>query len=75
MAKKVVSLKVDPKFFDMIFEKERKKLEVKKGVKFSQPKFTEYLAKRNVRFEFPKVDKKFLPKETKKSRKIRSFLI
>ncbi len=74
MANKATSMRVDPGFFDNIFEKERKRLEKKLGVRLTQRKFTEFLAKKNARFEFPKQDTKFQPKEVKKLRRKKSNL-
>jgi len=52
-----VSIRVNSRFFDE-FERERKKLERSKGVRFSQAKFTEYLIKKNFKFRIPKTNKK-----------------
>lgn len=59
-----VSIKVHKKFFDNVFEKERKKMERDMGFKVSQIKFTEYLA--NVKFKFPKMD---LPRKKRKRKR------
>jgi len=71
MSKNKVYMMVDSKFFDNIFEPARKKLEREKGCRFSQPKFTQYLAKNKVKFTFPKQNKRFMPNETYNKRKKR----
>ena len=68
-----VHINIDEHFFNNIFEPERKKLSKIKGVNFTIPKFTEYMAKANVKFNYPKVSyipKKFKPlRKTKKMRR------
>lgn len=72
--RKQTTLKVDSDFFDKIFEKERKKLELQHGIKFSQQKFTRYLYKKGVKFTFPnfksKMNKKYFPKKIKLKSKL-----
>jgi hypothetical protein len=60
--KQGVSIKVHPLYFDNIFEPERKRLQNKLGVSFSQSKFTEYLAKSNAKIVYPKQRNNFAPK-------------
>ncbi|KKK52534.1 hypothetical protein LCGC14_3103960 [marine sediment metagenome] len=62
------------KAFDNVFEKERKKFERRLGIKLTQRKFTEFLAKRKATFKFPKQNNKFIPLETKKTRRKKSNL-
>ncbi len=67
MGNRVVSIGVDPKFFDNVFERERRKLEKEKGISFSQRTFTAFLEKKKVKFVFPKPDNRFIiPKGRKK---------
>jgi len=54
MAKKVVHIMANQLYFDRIFEPNRKKLEIQLGIRLSQAKFTEYLAKNNLGINFPK---------------------
>ena len=58
---KVVHIMANQLYFDRIFEPNRKKLETQLGIKLSQAKFTEYLAKNNLGIKFPKF--KGLPKQ------------
>ncbi len=51
---KGVSVRINTKFFNEIFEPERKKLEKQTGVRVGQLNFTEFLAKNKVKFVFPK---------------------
>jgi len=57
MANKFVHIMASPLYFDKIFEPNRKRLELKLGIKLSQTKFTEYLAKNKLGIEFPKIKK------------------
>ena len=50
-----VSINVD--FFNNILEKERMMTEKQLGIKFSMPKFTEFLSKSNARITYPKIKK------------------
>ena len=57
-----VIIKVHKNFFDKIFEPERKRLQAKFGLsKFTQPQFTEFLAKSNIKITYPKRNNKFAP--------------
>ena len=60
---KGVTIKVHPLFFDNIFEKNRRKLEIKLNVPISQMKFTEYMAKNGGKMKIKKSDNKFAPKQ------------
>ena len=64
--KQLVSIKVHNSFFDNIFEPERRRLQNKLGVNFSQTKFTEYLAKSKIQIKYPKGNHKFFPRKVKK---------
>lgn len=57
MKKEKTHLLVDKKFFDCIFEKERKKLSDRLGIPLKQREFTEILYKSNVKFKYPKPPK------------------
>jgi len=61
MANKLVRIAIHPSYFEKVFEPNRKKLELKLGIKLSQPKYTEYLAKNKTGIKFPKM--KGLPKQ------------
>jgi hypothetical protein len=69
MARNIVHIMANKKYFDRIFEPNRKKLEVKLGIKLSQPKFTEYLANNNLGINFPKF--KMFPNKINKRMRIR----
>lgn len=56
-----VSMKVHKSFFDSIFEPERRRIQGKIGINLPQTTFTEMLAKSGAKFNYPKVDKKFMP--------------
>lgn len=49
-----VRVNLHKSYFDNVFEPERKKLQNRLGVKLTQPKFTEYLAKSKVSTKTPK---------------------
>lgn len=66
-----VSVHLSKLFFDNIFEPERKKLEKQTGTRVTQINFTEFLAKKKVKFVFPKQDKIFLSNKSLKRRKIK----
>ena len=51
-------------YFDKIFEPKRKALEKQLGIKISQPKLTEYLARQELGIKYPKF--KNLPKEVRR---------
>lgn len=51
---KKVSVQISELFFENIFEPERKKLEKQIGSRVTQVNFTEFLAKKKVKFVFPK---------------------
>lgn len=61
---KVVHILANEKYFNRIFEPNRKKLERQLGIKISQPKFTEYLANNNLGIKLPKM--RGLPKQFKR---------
>lgn len=63
-----VHLMVHKNFFNQVFEPERMKLEKVKGCKFTQSKFTEFLAKNKVKFVMPKQNEKFMSKRKRKKR-------
>lgn len=63
---KDVSVKISKSFFDNIFEPERRKLEKQIGTRVTQIGFTEFLAKKKVKFTFPKQSNMFLPKPLKR---------
>ena len=63
---KTVHIFANKIYFDKIFEPNRKKLEGQLGIKLSQAKFTEYLAKNNMGFKFPKM--KGVPPQFKRGR-------
>ena len=65
---KNVSVKISKSFFDNIFEPERKKLEKQIGTRVGQISFTEFLAKKKVKFIFPKQKNTFLPKEVRRKK-------
>ncbi len=51
---KGVHVKLDKRFFDEIFEPARKELERQTGVNVGQLNFTEFLAKKKIKFKLPK---------------------
>lgn len=51
---KGVAVKLHTKFFDEIFEPARKELEKQTGVRVGQINFTEFLAKKKIKFRLPK---------------------
>lgn len=61
-----VSISVHPLYFDRVFEPERRKLQDKLGVNFSQTKFTEYLVRSNSKIVYPKNKNTFAPKRSKR---------
>ena len=65
MANKIkeVSTRMSRKFFDNIFEKERRKMELKTGMRLTQVKFTEIAVTRGAKLIIPKRNLKFAPKE------------
>ncbi|MHA1482677.1 MAG: hypothetical protein ACTSQA_04470 [Candidatus Heimdallarchaeaceae archaeon] len=65
---KGVMIRVSANFFDNIFEKERKKLEAKEKIRFSQENFTEFLAKKDIKLIPQKMDNKFSPKPLRRKR-------
>ena len=66
LKKKRVHILIDKNFYDNIFEPERKKLSLLKGVNFTIPNFTEYLAKKGAKIKYS--NKKFSPKLPRKPR-------
>ena len=58
-----VTIKISENFFKNIFEPNRKELEKQLGIRVSQLKFTEFLAKKKIKFIPKKMSKKFFPKE------------
>lgn len=59
--KDLVCMKVHRSFFDRLFEPERRKAENRLGIKLSQAKFTEFVAKSNMPICKPKQNYKFAP--------------
>lgn len=49
-----VSIKVDRRFFDEIFEPKRKEFENKMGVRIGQEKFTKLLHAKKIKLKLPK---------------------
>ncbi len=49
-----VSVRLDKSFFDNIFEPARRELEKQAGVRVGQLDFTEFLAKKKIKFRLPK---------------------
>ncbi len=49
-----VSVRMNKSFFEDIFEPARRELEKQVGVKVGQLDFTEFLAKKKIRFKLPK---------------------
>jgi hypothetical protein len=66
-----VSVQLSKLFFDNIFEPERRKLEKQTGTRVTQVNFTEFLAKRKVKFVLPKQNKKFLSDKSLMRRKLK----
>lgn len=71
---KSVSIRVSENFFNDVFEKERKRLENSLKFKISQPKFSDYLVKSDVKLVYPikvniNTDLYNEPKKTKKKKK------
>jgi len=62
MAKDTVHMTVHKSFFDRVFEPARRGAEGRLGIRFSQRKFSEYLAKSNFRIKCPKQGRMFAPK-------------
>ena len=62
MVKDTVHMMVHKSFFDRVFEPARIGAEGKLGVRFSQKKFSEYLAKSNFKIKCPRQSRKFAPK-------------
>lgn len=62
----VVHIKVSPLFFDKIFEPKRKEMEIKLGIRLTQPSFSEFIAKSNGYFNLPKSSNRFAPKKKKR---------
>ena len=60
---KNVCIKVDKNYFESFFEPERKRLEKKLGVSFTQPKFTAFLARSGATLNYPKMNNMFAPKK------------
>lgn len=54
---KVVHIFVDKHYFDNFFEPARKKLESDTGFRFTQKKFTAYLARSGAKIVYPKMPK------------------
>ena len=63
---KAVSMKVSQNFFDNVFEPDRRRLEKQIGTRVTQVGFTEFLAKKKVKFVLPKQNDKFFHKKRKK---------
>ncbi len=51
---KGVHVELNKRFFDEIFEPARKELERQTGVRVGQMNFTEFLAKKKIKFKLPK---------------------
>ncbi len=49
-----VNVRIAKSFFDNIFEPARRDLEKETGVRIGQVKFTEFLAKKNIKLRLPK---------------------
>lgn len=62
---KNVCIKVDKVYFDKIFEPERRKLQNKLGVNFTQSNFTAYMARSGAKIVYPKRNDRFAPKRRK----------
>jgi len=72
---KKVHISIDESFYRNIFEPERKRLCKVKGVNFTIPNFTEYMAKSGVKFKYPKneyIPKKFKPLKKPINKKLKN---
>jgi len=67
MAKKRedIGMRVHQNFFNNVLEPERMKLEKQIGRKLSQTAFTGILAMSGARLNYPKMDKRFMPRKIK----------
>ncbi len=63
MAKNSVTIKVDTDFFERTFEPRRQRLERNLGIRVSQAKFVEILAKGGMKPGTKRMNAKFLPKK------------
>ena len=61
-----VLINVHSKFFDGIFEPQRKNLERQLGVGLTQKQFTEYLVKSNAKISFNKPRTTFAPRRSRR---------
>ena len=66
-----VSVQLSKLFFDNVFEPERRKLEKQTGTRVTQVNFTEFLAKKKVKFVLQKPDNKFLSNKSLRRKKLK----
>ena len=69
MRNQKVHVLISPLYFDKVFEPQRKNMEKKLGIKLSQLRFTEILAKKNLGIKQPVNNLKSLPKQFKRRSK------
>ena len=62
MKNKHVIIKVDKHYFDNFFEPERKRLGSIFGREFKQREFTAFISHSGAKIKYPKMNKKFFPK-------------
>lgn len=70
MARNIVHVMMHKLYFDNKFEPDRKRLEKQLGIKLSQSKYTEHLAKNNPMVKVPR--NRGMPKQFKKN--VRRFI-
>ena len=58
-----VKIRVNDRFFTNIFERGRTNMERKLGIRLSQTKYTEILAKSGADFKMPRQSVKFIPRK------------
>ena len=68
MKNKSVHIITSHLYFDRVFEPQRKSMEKKLGMKLSQVRFTEMLAREKLGIKFPRNNLSSLPKQFKRRR-------
>jgi hypothetical protein len=63
---KTVHIMASKLYFDKVFEPKRKALEKQLGIKISQPRLTEYLARKELGIKYPTF--KNIPKQFRKTK-------